>query len=52
MKNEMKKIEVVKEGFRNYVAMVNGQKVEWTRTYNPTLAKIKYLSFAKELSEK
>ena len=46
MKNEMKKIEVVKEGFRNYVATVNGQKVESTRSYNSTLAKIK----AKELS--
>ena len=41
----MKNIEIVKEGFRNYVAIINGGMVESTRTYNPKLAEVKAKNF-------
>jgi hypothetical protein len=45
MKNNNIKIE--KEGFRNYVAIIDGEKIESTRTYNPNLAKINAKNFLK-----
>tara|TARA_B100000749_G_C18209827_1_gene375569 strand:+ start:279 stop:461 length:183 start_codon:yes stop_codon:yes gene_type:complete len=45
MRNKMKNIEIVKEGFRNYVAIIDGGMVESTRTYNPKLAEVKAKNF-------
>ena len=45
MRNKMKNIEIVKEGFRNYVAIIDGEMVESTRTYNPKLAEVKAKNF-------
>jgi len=48
MKNNIKVEAVIeKEGFRNYVAIINGEKIESTRTYNPNLTKIKAKNFLK-----
>jgi len=51
MKNKNNNIKIEKEGFRNYVALIDGEKIESTRTYNPNLAEIRAKNFLKNLKK-